>query len=676
MEGSLKIKYPKRQEKRFVGLTLIQWGLGMLLIIGAFLGGMFFYRSGYASLFLARIRNVEVTNKKILALPDPLDEIKDELDAEIALYEANGLETVFLDIPFSSLKQIEDKREEALEIGILFSEDNDYVPGSIRYNNGESMEIELRLKGDWTDHLRGDKWSFRIQIEDDQGAVLGMRRFSLQAPETRRFVNEWAYHQHLMSEGILTTRYHFLNVVINGEHKGIYALEESFTEDLMESQQRREGVILRLSEDYLWSNWARLDKAGNLFGIAHEEVGIFLHTTSDSTNIDLYRTSRINANETLSAEAKAAIELLDGLRNGSVGPDEVLDEELWGKYYAISDLWGAGHGTIWHNVRIYYNPLTGLLEPVAYDGDALKKPKNRMAEVFYSGLFFESPDVQKKYMESLYEIITDDYRATLQELLGKETLFYANLLASEYEEGKYSYLSDLWEDLDTRREILIRNLDPEEPIRGNYRLITNGDDNYLHIDLVNMMVVPVQVELVWIDENSFSVDQALCVSAECEQKIVVDDEKVVLLSWTQNKGDPVSFNIPVNQDIVDQISDAEIHVDTILYGGNKTFSVPLYSDYVPVGIQAGVKPSATIDETLALHSFLQYAGNGEIFVRSGIWDVDGDLVIPENYYLSILEGATLRFASDSILLSEGPINIYGSEDNPVYLTAQNDTWGE
>ena len=670
----MKIKYPKKQGDHLVSLRdNFLKASGVLIVFAA---GMLFYRSGYPSLFFARIRNLPITDQSIPESPIDFEEIQDELHAEIALYEANGLATIFLDIPFSSMKDIEEKREEALEVGILFSEDDDYVPGSIRYNDGESMDVDLRLKGDWTDHLKGDKWSFRIQIKDGQGAVLGMRRFSLQAPETRLFVNEWAYHQHLMSEGILTTRYHFLNVVINGEYKGVYALEESFTEDLMESQQRREGVLLRLNENYLWSTWARLDKTGDLFDVADNEVGIFITTSSESTNIDTYRTSRINNNETLSAEAKTALELLDGLRKGVLRSDEVLDEELWGRYYAISDLWGAGHGTVWHNIRFYYNPITGLLEPVAYDGVPAMNPQGALAEVFSSGSFFVYPGVQKSYAENLYRIITDRYYRELRGLLVEESTFYIDVLASEYGDDQYPFISDLWGNLDVRREVLYRNLDPDEPIRGNYRLITVGDEDYLHIDLVNMMVVPIQVEDVWVDESKSSITYDFCKSEECQQNTVMDNEKVVLLSSTQSNYVPVSFDIPINEQTASLLSDTvPVHVDVTIYGGSKVFSVPLYANYTPVGIKTAVTPSMDINETLEMFPFLQYAGDGELLIKSGVWDVHSDLVIPKDHSLTILDGVTLRFASDSILFSEGAVNIYGTEDKPVYLTAQNDTWG-
>ena len=70
--------------------------------------------------------------------------------------------------------------------------------------------------------------------------------FPFRSPETRNFLYEWAFHQNLMNEGILTTRYDFVNVMLNGELLGTYAIEENFNAELLESQGRRQGVILRL----------------------------------------------------------------------------------------------------------------------------------------------------------------------------------------------------------------------------------------------------------------------------------------------------------------------------------------------------------------------------------------------------------------------------------------------
>lgn len=110
--------------------------------------------------------------------------------------------------------------------------------------------MKLRLKGDWTDHLGGDKWSFRIKVRGDD-TLLGMKVFSIQDPETKNYVNEWLFHRALEREEIISPRYDFVDVTINGKHKGIFALEEHFEKQLIEHNQYRAGPILRMNEDLL-----------------------------------------------------------------------------------------------------------------------------------------------------------------------------------------------------------------------------------------------------------------------------------------------------------------------------------------------------------------------------------------------------------------------------------------
>ena len=236
-----------------------------------------------------------------------------------------------------------------------------------------------------------------------------MQRFSLQAPLTRNFVSEWAFHENLIRENILTTRYDFVNVIINGDHKGVYAFEESFTEDLLESQERREGIIVRYNEDLMWTDWVN---------VGHfPEIGHFWLTEGfDKSEIIPFRGTHISRAPELTEELIAATELLYSLEHGLIPISEVLDEELWGRYYAITDLWAAGHATIWHNQRFYYNPVSGLLEPIAFDGLALplRYQNNILADLFSHEPFFNTPGVQKAYIKTLERITTPEYIAMLR----------------------------------------------------------------------------------------------------------------------------------------------------------------------------------------------------------------------------------------------------------------------
>ena len=563
----------------------------LLFFLATFLGGMFFYRSGFASMISLSIRNLPIEDESIpegyKSVTDTVDSIQEEVDKELSLYQSNGLSTIFLDIPFDTMMQIEEKREEALKIGILQSSDEDYVSAYIRYNDGQSFDIKMRLKGDKLDHLRTDKWSFRVHITEDDGALLGMRRFSLQAPETRNYVHEWGYHQNLIMENILTTRYFFVNVVINGEHKGIYALEESFTEDLLESQGRREGVIIRLDEDLLWNNLARFEDIPT-----HKVFFFELADGIPNNEITPFRGSHIASNDTLSGELTTAVELLYSFNQGLLSADQVFDEELWGKYYAITDLWAAWHGAYWLNERLYYNPVTGLLEPIAFDGLAVSPSydKEHLAYPLAEMPFFDTPGVQKAYVETLERIASPEYVEMLKNEFGDEFGVYSSLLMEEYEGKDSQDLSLLqlpWDGLDFRTDIFSRNLKPAHPVRGNYHLVEKDGATFLQLDLVNLMVVPVQINELLLGDNAQPFEEIWCVSKNCQSEIIKDTNKTIMPSGRRNNFIPVSFLIPAKNFDGKDINTESLSLQVNLYGGSVTIDIPLYSNYVPQGIEKG-----------------------------------------------------------------------------------------
>ncbi len=669
----MKVIYSKKKkstEAKFNKTWLFL--LGLLLLAGAFLGGMFFYRGGYATSILADLRSGKNS--------DALNAAADELNTELRLYQSNGLATVFLDIPFDSMMQIEAKRKEALNVGILLSSDDDYVSASMRYNDDQNLDIKIRLKGDWVDHLETDKWSFRIHITENDGAVLGMKSFSLQGPETRNYTSEWGYHQNLFLEDVLTPRYFFVNVVINGEHKGIYALEENFATELLESQERREGVIIRIDEDLLWNNRARFINSGPIWYLSREEGYFWLTDGAVNNEITPFRGNHISNNEVLSKELTSATELLYSFNQGQIDASQVLDEELWGKYYAITDLWAAGHATLWHNQRFYYNPVTGLLEPVAFDGLALplKYKSGELANLFSVEPLFNTPGVQKAYIETLERITTPEYIAMLKNEFGEELGMYYSLLVDEYKNRNSSDDSLLqlpWDTLNLRADLLSRNLDPAQPIRGNYRFVEKEGETFIQLDLVNLMIVPVQINELLIGENERQFEQEWCADDICQNDIVEGADKVVLLPSKDNNFVPVSFLLPAGNFDEEQISTENVELLVNLYGGSENFNIPIFSNYVPQGVDVGLKPSATLEEALAAHPFLLYLGDKDLAIQQGDWSVAGDLVLPVGYNLLIPSGTTLRFEEDSVFLVHGKVDIKGSEENQILLTAQNQNWG-
>lgn len=677
----MKIQYPKKRKPLKITIPTELWvyGMAVFLILSSFVGGMFFYRSGIPSRILDKVQEIAARDP----VGQAVEEVSEEIQTEVQLYRANGLPNLFLDIPFESMMRIEQKREEALEIGVLHSSDLDYVPATLRLNEEQRLDMKLRLKGDWVDHLRSDKWSFRIHITEDDGAVLGMRRFSLQAPHTRSFASEWGFHQTLFREDILATRYTFVNVIINGEYKGIYALEEHFTGDLLEAQERREGIIFRLNEDLLWLDWTNFLDLENH---ADSKIGRFWLVDDPLANeIIPYRENYIADREALTEELNAAKELLHSFQHGFLSADQVLDEELWGKYFAITDLWAGGHGVDWINTMYYYNPVTGLLEPIAFDGFVFHPSftRRQLAYPFSDSPLFDNPGVQKAYVETLERITTPEYIAGLKDQFGAQLEDYYDLLVKEYEGVDYEEFRRFegpplelpWGDLEKRAELLARNLNPAQPVRGNYHLVEREGETYLKVDLMNLMVLPVQIqELVWGD-RAVAFQKAWCEDQHCAEKLVPDLEDPVLRREDGTDFTPIAFYIPLKEFEGAIFSETQLTLRVNLYGGSQVIEVPLASRYVPEGLETGIKPSVTLAEALDTHPFLVEAGENQLVIKPGTWDVEGDLILPEGARLTIPEGTTLRFGTGSVFLAHGAVSLLGTEEAPVLITAREDSWG-
>ena len=483
---------------------LITIGL-IVFLISFWIGGVLYENGIHTPIkLLLQGRVDEISDGSFKSL---FTEFSGLVKSETIAYTGNNLPTLYLDIPFENLQIIQEKRDEARKTGILLSSDDDYVTATARYNDSAPMDVELRLKGDWTDHLDGSKWSYRIHIEDD-AAIEGMRRFSIQEPGTREFVYEWAYHQNLMKEGLLTPRYFFINVIENGENKGIYAMEESFYTELMESQNRRSGVIIRFDEDDMWENMAEFYEGGNEdLRTASQRSGYFMMSDYTSSNISAFGFGGIQKNPVLSAEYETAQELLRAYQNGEENASSVFDLEQIGKYLAITELWGAGHGLAWHNLRFYYNPVTNLLEPIGFDGAPMMAAFRYVDfhEIGDGNYLMMDPEIREGFYTQILHYLDDSYLKSLEEEYGDEAQFYADAMNKSY-----SFDTSLnWENLYAQRDYLFEQLAIE-----NYVEVLNvkKEDSSYSFSIRNTFFTTVEIEKVEFRDSTENVISSITVN--------------------------------------------------------------------------------------------------------------------------------------------------------------------
>jgi hypothetical protein len=579
----------------------------------------------------------------------------------------DALETLYIEIAPADFARIEAKRKEALRLGILLAADADYVPATVRVGQSptQAVPVELRLKGDWTDHFAYQKWSFRVRTLGEH-YLFGMRVFSLQDPSTRTYLNEWAFMQNLYLEDVLAVRYRFVQVVLNGEPQGIYALEEGFSKELFEAQERREGLIIRYDEDLVWEYRAFYEDQLIPRGVDKFYI------------IDEFQSGRIDADPLLSAQRDAAVGLLRGLWTGERNAAEVFDLEAMGKFLALSSLWRAHHGLIWHNLRYYYNPVTGWLEPIAFDAHPLPSPSSYGRIGLPQGAFYRSPRLKAAYVRQLERISQPGYVEALEAQSGAE--FEALRVALEPEFGP-DVLSPPWDVLRRRQELIRQVLNPYQMVYVYVQHPSSGQTTTLHVDVGNLLGLP--VEVVGFEVNgALSPARADWVAPESGDLVVPapaeSPDALILRSLDlQATHMPyVHLNVPRSAlSLSGTPGVPEFAIVTRLWGLTTTLTRTVLPGYTPPLTQGPLPEVPTVAQALAQHPYLERVnGENTLCIASGTWDVEGDLVLPAGFGLRLEPGTILRFGRDNHLLASGPLDFQGTADAPILLQPSADRW--
>ena len=110
---------------------------------------------------------------------------------------------------------------------------------------------------------------------------------------------------------------------------------------MVERNHRRNGPIFSLYEEY--------------------DSNIFL------SKFELYNKNFWNRDENIKL-ASYARNKLKGFLEQKFNLDETFDVEKWAFLFALADLTYTYHGLNPANVKFYYNPVSGLFEPIPYDG--------------------------------------------------------------------------------------------------------------------------------------------------------------------------------------------------------------------------------------------------------------------------------------------------------------------
>jgi hypothetical protein len=522
----------------------------------------------------------------------------------------------------------------------------DWVNCNIEINNGEKIGAKTRLKGRLGDHWAShDYWSFNIKLNGDT-TFQGMKSFSIQHPRTRGYATEWLFHQILRKNNLISLRYDFCYVSINGATEKIYAYEEGLDKRLIENNQLREGIILKINSDYGWF------------------YGTLTQIKFSNSDISVYDQKKVSESEPLKKLQDLAIERIDAFRNKKNTTSQTFDSVKWSKFFALLDWLGHDHAGHYDNARFYVNPITTLIEPIGRDYSAIIRRDTKpllgeylnTAQVFTESWFeclFQDKQFYKDYLFHLdqiskFDFNSDDFALIRSGLAEKfEILNDHDPLAAPSPETIAS-------DLEFNRKIIYDKLNQNR--KRVFAYIMESEKG-LELSVNNTDTFPMVLEEISLDN-----------------KTLFKWKEEIWLEGHHPYQAPRFYQIPLNKISKEILLQKKVLLHIKYPGTNLVFKEPLLLH--PSGSPAIAVDPLPLISNIAEFSFLKTdEEKKEVLILSGNQVITKPLILPPGYRVKNELPLSIDIKNQAFIYSKSPISWLGIENSPIKIFSSDQSGG-
>lgn len=581
----------------------------LLACIGIFVAHKFVQRYGFDG--IGEFISVYSHNKELASQNEP-----QELQLKIS------------DEDYDFLKR---RRDVALERGIQINDGEDtYVECKI-IQGADTVKGEMRLKGHMTDHLEGDKWSFRVKT--NKKPVFGMTRFSLQAPGTRNYAYEWVYHQLLKEEEIIHLNYDFIRLKLNEKDLGIYAIEEHFGQHVLDHNDRPNGAILRWNPNLYWEG--RIDE---LQGTYVDEQ----YSDYTSSFVEPYESGTVQDDPELVETYVKGASLLEEFRRGEKVTSEVFDVVKLARFHAIIDLVGGHHSLDWSDVKFFYNSETGKIEPVGYESFSVRKTEaiagQRIPDEYdtfkfnYHDRLFSDPVFFAVYIQELERIADEEYLHNFIQKIQPDLDKKLGVLAHEFPYRKFSF-DPYFENI----ELIRNNLELPKPFHA---FLESSTDSTVVISVTPVSDFPIEIMSLSVDgKEPLKLDSAFILPAKVRNTYAHYFEIEVKHQAKKLKNLKLNARIPGGWFIFEvEVSD-----------------LPSYKNRSGYSVQFTDQSTETTSALIALNDSVSCFNTQNVVVEDG-------LIFGPGHSLKIFPGQHVHFTGDGKIITKGTIEMIGSDE--------------
>ena len=463
----------------------------------------------------------------------------------------------------------------------------------------------------------------------------------------------------LRNLGLLSPKFFYVDLTVNGQRIGVMAVEEYPAKEFLESQGRRESVILRFDESMVWDDFAHK-------GYWDDNFSNYM-----TTPIRVAQQGKVAKSPKLSRDLKVAAGLLKSYVRGVLPASQVFDVEEYARFLAALEVLEARNGLWWANLRFYYNPISARLEPVG--SDLMSESRNiHVSNLFHlhSMTYNETrniladPEIREAFVHELQRLVKDVENGSTEAFLKPLDEKYLAALHRDIPILKPFDFDRMKRRAEHLSKVTVENLDYFNHLEDighssliNAQEIRTGPNGRL--ELTNIIEAP--VEVISISWRSNSEDSSTPFRAMSPIEYPLELEATDL----DRKPDVVDIPFIYPPDIV---AGSQIEVVAKIKGTTRTYLATGSQNFSAL-VQRPI-PGESLSLMLDRHRFLRQVNDSTLSVQPGNHIVAETISIPSGYELQIPAGTTLLFAPDASLIIRGALNMSGTANQPVVLDGQ------
>jgi hypothetical protein len=568
------------------------------------------------------------------------------------------IKKINLDINFEKILIIENHRAKSIKNGSLGNSEKIPVVNGEASIDGQTYKVKIRLKGERKIHFnQKENSSYKIDLKKDN-YILGMNNFSIQKPRVRNYVYEWLFHELAEDFGLIKMQYKFVELTINGSNQGLYVMQESFGKEMVERNKRRNGPIFAFDDNMInFSTNFKVNENDPFFEIYDKK---YWYQKENYTLV------------------KAASKKLRSFINGNISLEETFDLEKFAKFFAIIDATYTFHALSPGTLRLYYNPINGLFEPIPFDGQRavpnyskynLNYDNSILIDYVNKGgwwidkFFLKDNKINKnfynKYVDNLKKISSIEYLDTffkerdnqinkINSFIYSDYFFYAN--GSDFGPGIYYYKKN---DLIHRSQILQKRI---SSTNRDVQIIKNKNNDY---------VVKIYFKHCFKCKPYTNLIKIFAKEIICSKNMI-------------NKTDILV--VPVNKQL-------NFERDTLIKKNNelKNLNCTHFNFYDQGKKEYFSKKIDDLNSHQELNIFQNFDFdlyrkyfiniNNELFLKNNFTIIDKNLFIPENLKVKIKKGQKITLVDNAFIFSRSPWIAVGDKNSKIIIGGIKENFG-